>query len=110
MFTDVSLERDEYTGIIETKYYREPFSTRHQTRRVRSGHLYQLYAYVKNVAHAGRAVDGVLLYAQTDQAEDAEVQLQGHRFRIVTLDLSLPWEDIHGRMTEIAEWARLRVP
>jgi 5-methylcytosine-specific restriction enzyme subunit McrC len=105
MLTDVSLERGNYTAVIETKYYRQPFVEHRGARRVRSGHLYQLYAYVTNLSQSGRIVDGVLLYAQADEAEDVVVTMQGHRFRILTLDLSATWEEIHFQLAGIAQWA-----
>jgi 5-methylcytosine-specific restriction enzyme subunit McrC len=105
MFTDLTLERYGYTAIIETKYYREVFVERHQTRRIRSAHLYQIYAYMQNLSRLGSSVDGVLLYAQGDQPVDIEVRLGVHRVRVVTLDLSSSWENIHAALINVASWA-----
>jgi 5-methylcytosine-specific restriction enzyme subunit McrC len=105
MFTDVCLERRGSTVVIETKYYRDPFAGYYGARRIPSAHLYQLYAYVKDLALAGAAVDGVLLYAQPGEAVDEEFRLQSHRMRILTLDLAADWPAIHSQLMAVAAWA-----
>jgi 5-methylcytosine-specific restriction enzyme subunit McrC len=109
MFTDVCLERAECVAVIETKYYSNPFDGHHGARRIPSAHLYQLYSYVTNLAFRRRAVDGVLLYAEPGDALDEEFDLQGHRMRVLTLNLAADWQDIHRRLIEVVGWASGRL-
>lgn len=106
MFTDVCLESPGQTTVIETKYYRDPFAGHYGVRRIPSAHLYQLYAYVNNLALTGVTTSGVLLYAQPGEPIDAKIELQGHRMRVMTLDLSADWQEIAGRLLELTAWAR----
>src|SRR5205085_583993 len=93
MRTDVLLQRPGYAAIVETKFYGHPFVGHYGARRVPSAHLYQLYAYLRNFGLANQAVDGVLLYAEPGEALDEEFVLQGHRLRVLTLNLSLDWPE-----------------
>jgi hypothetical protein len=57
-----------------------------------------------------RNADGMLLYGKTaheDRDLDEMMQVQGHRIRIVTLDLGQPWEKIEERLTSLVDlgWA-----
>lgn len=66
MWTDMVLESGGKELIIDAKYYRDNMQDVFGSRKIHSGNLYQIYAYVKNrAAHAG-AVSGMLLYAATD--------------------------------------------
>jgi 5-methylcytosine-specific restriction endonuclease McrBC regulatory subunit McrC len=81
------------------------YDERHGARRLRSAHLYQLYAYLQNTRCDAEPVDGILLYAQVGQAEDSEVVIQDHRVRVTTLDLSAEWEQIHRQLLDLNIWA-----
>jgi 5-methylcytosine-specific restriction enzyme subunit McrC len=108
MFTDVCLERGGYAAVIETKYYSNPFVGHHGARRIPSAHLYQLYSYVANLAFTRASVDGVLMYAEPGDPLDEEFELQGHRMRVLTLNLAADWQDIHRSLMEVVEWANVR--
>jgi 5-methylcytosine-specific restriction enzyme subunit McrC len=108
MFTDVCLERGEYCAVIETKYYSNPFVGHHGARRIPSGHLYQLYSYVTNLAFTKAPVDGVLMYAEPGDALDEEFALQDHRIRVLTLNLATEWRHIHQRLIGVVDWASAR--
>jgi 5-methylcytosine-specific restriction enzyme subunit McrC len=104
MFTDVCLRREGYAAVIETKYYSNPFVGHHGARRIPSSHLYQLYSYVTNLAFTTARVDGILLYAEPGETLDEEFELQGHRMRVLTLNLAAEWQDIHRRLLDVVEW------
>jgi 5-methylcytosine-specific restriction enzyme subunit McrC len=99
MLTDVSLRTKDRTVIVDTKYYRQTFQEVYGSESVWSSNLYQMFAYLKNL-EARSAPDanaeGVLLYPTVSKAADLCGRIQGHSFRIFTLDLSQEWPDIRG--------------
>jgi 5-methylcytosine-specific restriction enzyme subunit McrC len=97
MRTDIYLEANHRRIIIDTKYYAEALQSHHGSASFHSGNLYQLFAYLKN--DAARVPDlpfaeGMLLYPKTGEPLDGQFQIQGHKVRIVTVDLSRPWREI----------------
>jgi hypothetical protein len=68
MQTDITLANSERCLVIEAKYHQRPFDRIRWGERevVKAGHLYQLFAYLKNIAARGgcyQDAQGVLLYA-----------------------------------------------
>lgn len=94
MQTDIELV---HTGqrrkvVIDTKFTHIFTNTQYKTEMLRSGYLYQLYAYLRTqeaelqsqgIEHS----EGMLLHPQCGQALDAYVDIQGHRIRFRTIDL-----------------------
>lgn len=107
MKTDVVLQNQNHTLIVDAKYYsnllqQNPFG---QKETLHSAHLYQLFAYLKNwPVQEHQRVDGLLLYAKSDQGIDLDqcYELQGHTLQVKTLDLNQPFEDIAKALDEIA--------
>jgi len=112
MITDVSFHAT-HTGlphvVLDAKYYAEvlvgrSFGDTLSSQRVRSAHLYQLYAYLRTQEHltpAHRHAHGILLYPQVDTLVDIQTTLQGHPIHVVTLDLAQPWPVIHDRLLSL---------
>ena len=100
MQTDIVLRSQERTIIVDTKFYRKPLDTRFGGRRARSGHLYQIVAYVTNWAAAASAdepePEGWLLYAAVDGDFDYRFELMGRRIRVCSIDLGKGWREIEG--------------
>lgn len=109
MQTDVVLQKNNHVLILDAKYYthllqQNPFG---QKETLHSAHLYQLFAYLKNwPAKADQQVDGLLLYAKSDQGIELDqwYSLQGHTLRVKTLDLNQPFENIARVLDEIAKF------
>ena len=105
MRTDVALRRGDRTLIIDTKYYGQILQGRFDARALRSAHLYQIFAYVKNhgAAHAGK-VSGLLLYARTGEplSPDGEWSIGGDRIGVRTLDLGRDFRAIAAQLDAIA--------
>jgi 5-methylcytosine-specific restriction enzyme subunit McrC len=98
MRTDITLRRPGRTLVIDTKFYREPLQQHRGRWTVRSGHVYQLFAYMRNLAKRGQAaaeVDGMLLYPQASHTLDLSFRIHGHCVRVRTINLKRPWRDIH---------------
>ena len=104
MLTDLSLVSAKRKIVIDAKFYCETLQTYHGKASVRSGHLYQLFAYLRNLAPRGgvnECAEGILLYPKVDQDINVSYVIQGHPFRIATLDLAQPWRDIHNRLLDL---------
>jgi 5-methylcytosine-specific restriction enzyme subunit McrC len=106
METDVTLRSAGRTIIIECKYTESLFERRFFVNKLRSSHLYQLCAYLRNLegnAEPDRSADGILLYPTAGVALDQSYRLHGHRVRVKTLDLNQPWTGIEGEMLSLLQ-------
>jgi 5-methylcytosine-specific restriction enzyme subunit McrC len=104
MLTDVVLRDNQRTIVIDAKYYKETLQTHYDKETVRSLHLYQLFAYLKNLEPRGGVdaqAEGILLYPVVDQNISLNYQMPGHMVRIRTVDLSRPWLEIHNELLEV---------
>jgi 5-methylcytosine-specific restriction enzyme subunit McrC len=91
MRTDVFLISPERRIVIDAKYYRETLTQYRSKRTIRSGHLYQLFAYLRNLparSSSAAPIEGMLVYPQTGQALDATYSMHGHVVRVCTIDLN----------------------
>lgn len=109
MQSDIMLSKESKVLIIDTKYYRNIMQTRYGEQTIRSGHLYQIFAYVKNkdaeFEERKHTVSGMLLYAQTDGDGklDKEYQMGENRISVKTLDLNREFSEIAGQLNRIVE-------
>jgi 5-methylcytosine-specific restriction enzyme subunit McrC len=80
--------------IIDTKFTSILTAGQHGGERFKTGHLYQLYAYLRSQERTSDplslASDGMLLYPAVGVDIDETVLIQGHRIRFVTINLSRP--------------------
>lgn len=103
MHTDVCLERPGRRLVIDAKYtpavlQRHP----HGGATLRSDHLYQLFAYLRNLrVPADTTVDGLLIYPLAADRIDARFSLSGHGVRVYTLDLNQHWSLIRRDLLEL---------
>lgn len=105
MRADILVQFEERRMIVDTKFYREALATRFEATKVRSGHLYQLLAYLRNdaVTGGGARPEGLLLYPAVATHIDDRFELEGHRVRVATVDLDQPWRAIEGRMLALLD-------
>jgi 5-methylcytosine-specific restriction enzyme subunit McrC len=70
-----------------------------------SGHLYQLYAYLRTQEHISEhhlRASGILLYPVVNQAKISErIVLQEQTLIIETVDLTASWQDIEQNLLEL---------
>jgi len=95
MRTDIVLRNGERTIVIDAKYYAETLTEYFGKATVRSGHLYQLFAYLRHLAGGARPAAGVLLYPRTTATVAIHVEVFGHPVLVSTVDLSRPWREVH---------------
>ena len=84
---DITLRGDVGTLIIDAKYYGRIMLEHHNSETFRSAHLYQIYAYVKNMdTNYTENVSGVLLYARTmvELIPDFYYNIGGNRIGVKT--------------------------
>lgn len=94
MQTDIELNQLA-TGrriIIDTKFTSIMTRSNYREQILKSGYLYQLYAYLRTQEReddqASFSVEGLLLHPQTGGSIDEAMELQGHRMRFKTIDLT----------------------
>ncbi|MDT5061150.1 MAG: 5-methylcytosine-specific restriction enzyme subunit McrC [Acidobacteriota bacterium] len=100
MQTDVCLTSHDRKIILDCKYYRETLQHGQYKRTIYSGHLYQIFSYVKNKEsdEGWENCEGILLYPAVNQRLDLSYNLQGHLIRVKTIDLNQDWQKIKGDM------------
>lgn len=96
MRTDITLRSSERILVVDAKYYPEALTGRFGVARLRSSHLYQLFAYLEHAGSPKNAlpVDGLLIYPAAAYQVSAAYRLRAHGVRVETLDLTRPWSDI----------------
>lgn len=92
--------------VIDTKFTHIFTESRYRAEVLRSGYLYQLYAYLNTQAARLNASgiehsEGMLLHPQCGQALDAYVDMQGHRMRFKTIDLTSSAEEFERQLLNI---------
>ena len=101
MEADAILESNERRIILDTKYYTEALSTRYDSQKLNSEHLYQLLAYLRNRQAAkpiGPWHEGMLLYPKVETDLHIDVRLEGFDIRARMIDLAQDWRSIHHDM------------
>jgi len=99
--TDMVLESATRTIIIDTKYMPEAFRARFGQPKLRSEHLYQLFAYLANYPPSrsvGRQLEGMLLYPAVRGSFDHTYEIHGHVVRVRAVELSRPWHEVHAQL------------
>ncbi|OMG58159.1 hypothetical protein [Brevundimonas sp. ZS04] len=100
METDITLRSRERTIVMDAKFYKETMVSRGGAGKVRSGHLYQLFAYLE---HAGsrtpeRPCDGVLIYPAVGIEIALRYRIRGHEVLVKTVNLDREWSEIHREL------------
>ena len=77
--------------MIDTKFTSILAPGWHRAETLKSGYIYQLYAYLRSQARRGDALsdqaEGLLVHPTIDAQVDEAVTIQGHRMRFATVDL-----------------------
>lgn len=90
--------------IIDTKYYSKTLvkGNRSDIEKLRTSHLYQIFAYLSNSRYEGKK-EGVLLYPTIDKDLDAIFPITNKRIMIKTLNLNTKWSNIEKRLLSIID-------
>lgn len=107
MKTDIVLENNQTSRriIIDTKFTQVLTRGRFGDLRFRTGHLYQLYSYLRSQERMTDPMslnaEGILLYPSVGMDVDETALIQGHQMRFVTVDLALPTAEVIERLRAI---------
>lgn len=111
MRTDVVLDRPG-TGrriVIDTKFTSIVTSGWYREETLRSGYVYQIYAYLRSQVGRGDALadnaSGLLLHPAIGKAIDETVVIQGHPIRFATVDLAASAGEIRAQLLRLCEAA-----
>ena len=107
MQTDITLQKDGRTLIIDAKYYSRSMVQNYEKETLRSAHLYQIFAYVKNMDTDNTGnVSGLLLYAKTEDEvfpEGEPFVIGGNSIGARTLDLNREFKEIAEQLEDISK-------
>lgn len=89
----------KFNSIVTDGWYRED--------SLRSGYLYQIYAYLMSQVNRGDTMadiaEGVLLHPSTGKSLDEAVVIQGHRIRFMTVDLTAAPSAIRAELLRVID-------
>lgn len=105
MLTDVTLRQPGRWLIIDAKYTPRVYQSHHHgSQRLRSGHLYQLFAYLRNLPiPPDTTLNGLLLYPEAQDRVDQTYTVSGHRLRVYTINLNQHWSLIRQDLLRLIE-------
>jgi len=89
----------KFTSIVTSGWYRD--------ETLRSGYLYQIYAYLCSQVGCGDSLadcaSGLLLHPSVGDAVDESVVIQGHSIRFATVDLTASPAGIRSQLLRLSE-------
>ena len=89
----------KFTSIVTSGWYRE--------ETLRSGYIYQIYAYLRSQVGRGDSLadcaSGLLLHPAVGDAVDETVVVQGHSIRFATVDLTASPAEIRAHLLLLCE-------
>lgn len=89
----------KFTSIVTAGWYRE--------ETLRSGYVYQIYAYLRSQVGRGDGLadsaTGLLLHPSVGGMVDETVTIQGQRIRFATVDLAAPSGEIRSQLLRMCE-------
>ncbi len=94
MKTDILLNHDPsgWRIVIDTKFTSIVTSGWYRKETLRSGYVYQIYAYLRSQVGRGDLLadhaSGLLLHPSIGEMVDETVVIQGHSIRFATVDLT----------------------
>ena len=112
MQTDIVLETPAAAGrpahqrlVIDTKFTHILSPAQYGDEKLRSGYLYQMYAYLRSQERAddprSQNASGMLLHPSVGRDVDEEATIQGHRIRFATVDLAADSVAIRSRLLSL---------
>jgi 5-methylcytosine-specific restriction enzyme subunit McrC len=104
MRTDIVLHQPQSGRrmVIDTKFNSILTSGWYRDDSLRSGYLYQIYAYLRSQVGRGDlsadGAEGLLLHPSIGKSLDETVIIQGHRIRFMTVDLAADTSSIRAEL------------
>jgi len=107
MCTDIVLdnESDGRRIVIDTKFNSVVTGGRFREETLRSGYIYQIYAYLRSQEGDGDPLSenatGILLHPSIGSMVNESVVIQGHEFRFATVDLAAEAREIRSQLLRV---------
>ena len=107
MQTDIVLDRQDSNEriVIDTKFNAVVTKGYHRDKTLRSGYLYQIYAYLRSQTGRGDSradtAKGLLLHPAVDEDINESVEIQGHRIRFATVNLAANATEIRKQLLRV---------
>lgn len=107
MVTDIVLENVAQVRriVIDTKFTSILTPGQYKADRFKTGHIYQLYAYLRSQERPDDPLsatsEGALLYPAIGVDMDETALVQDHRIRFVTIDLARPTSEVIERLRRL---------
>ena len=112
MITDIVLERRDHSVpssgqriVVDTKFTSIVASGNFGKETLKSGHMYQLYTYLRSQEQPGETVScrsaGVLLYPSLGIDYNESAIIQGHRVSFATVDLTADSQTIRNQLLRV---------
>lgn len=108
MQTDIELfyPKTERFIVIDTKFNRILTGSNYRDEILRSGHLYQMYAYLRTQERKEHPFsftsEGLLLHPQVAGSVDETMIIQGHSVSFRTIDLTSPSREFAAQLRKVA--------
>ena len=93
--------------VIDTKFNSLLTSNRQGEEKVRSGYIYQMYAYLRTQednSSMDRNAMGVLLHPVVEKPIDEIVSIQGHPIRVLTVNLTASTREMKRQLLEVTNF------
>ena len=106
MRTDIVLDHmdDNRRIVIDTKFNSVLSKGWYRNEGIRSGYMYQIYAYLRSQEESGNPLDlhaeGIFLHPSVGEKFNEWVEIQGHRIRVTTVDLSADAKTIRSQLLD----------
>lgn len=107
MRTDIILENriEQRRIVIDTKFNSILTKGWYRPKTLRSGYLYQIYAYLRSQEASENPLNdtasGLLLHPSVNNMINESVMIQGHEIRFATIDLSADAKEIRSQLLEV---------
>jgi len=93
--------------VIDTKFNSLVTRGWHREETLRSGYVYQIYAYLRSQEGNGDSLadnaSGLLLHPSVGDTINESVLIQGHKIRFATVDLGAPASEIRAQLLQVLE-------
>jgi 5-methylcytosine-specific restriction enzyme subunit McrC len=109
MQTDVVLDHvaSGQRIVIDTKFISIVTKGWYRSETLRSGYIYQIYAYLRSQVGRGDSLadraSGLLLHPAIGKMVDETVIIQGHSIRFATVDLAASTAEIRSQLLRLCE-------
>lgn len=116
MRTDIILDHSEAGRriVIDTKFNSVLTPGWHREETVRSGYVYQIYAYLKSQEGSGdplaEKASGLLLHPSVGEMLNESVVIQKHEIRFATVDLGATAKEIRKQLLQVLDVSHANSP